>query len=267
MNNEKQKKGFTWVIIILIIIVIGLVGFICYDKGILFNTKNIATEENKKEELDYKEEENKDLSYEEGNLLLEKIKLMNNNFSSNYPIDDVSKISNQDLLLFVAKQLGFGTDFTEDSANDVIFKLFGDLIKLKHESVMCTIDNKPYYVYDASTKQYTFDSNSHGHGSAIGVETRTYYVDGKYTSDDEIMINAKVLYSNYCGDTCMIYAYYTSYQKSINSETPVLGDNSGGPLEYTDNMYEQIKEDLPITTYVFEKTKNGGYNLKSITIK
>lgn len=260
----KKKNGLVVVVVLLIIIVIGLGGYIAVDKLDLISTKK--TEVKSKTDKKEQKEEIKTLSYDEGNKLLEKIKVINNNFASSFPLSDFSKINNQDLLLFVANQVGFGTDFSMEKANEIISNIFGSSVTLKHEDIMCSIDNKPYYTYDSSVRKYVYNKgdNVHPHGGLSTVDAKTYYVNGKYNSSDEIEINTKVLYSNICGDTCMIYEYYANYNH--DNETPIL-ESKDGSLEVTDEMYEQVKNRIPVTSYIFKKNKDNSYDLKSVTIK
>ena len=118
----KKKNGLVVVVVLLIIVVIGLGCYITVDKLDLISTKKTDKKEQK--------EEIKTLSYDEGNKLLEKIKVINNNFASSFPLSDFSKINNQDLLIFVANQVGFGTDFSMEKANEIISNIFGSSVTL-----------------------------------------------------------------------------------------------------------------------------------------
>ena len=265
--EEKKKnnsKGLIIALGLLIIVILGLITYICYDKG-MFSISNDTSNKGINEKLSTEKEEiSKVLSYDEGNMLIEKIKVINDNFNSLYPIEKVSNISNQDLLTFAAKKLGFGEKFTEENANNIISTYFGNSVKLAHENIICEVDKLPFYTYDSNSKSYMYDSSSHAHGMPLGVSTETFYVDGKYISDKKIVINAKVLYSNYCGDTCMYYGYYTSYKDSINKQNPVIGGDENTPVDFNDALYKSVENKIPITTYTFIKNDSNVYSLESV---
>lgn len=50
MSKEKKNKGLIAIVIVLILVIIGLIVYICYDKGIVKNSKKEEiTEKSKKE--------------------------------------------------------------------------------------------------------------------------------------------------------------------------------------------------------------------------
>ncbi len=267
--EEKQKsvKGFIIAIIILIIIVFGLIIYILYDKEIIFNSSNkkeIVEKNTKKEE-----EKTKKISTEEKEILLEKIKKINS-FSKYYPLTNANQIPNQEVLLKLAFEIGFGKSFSEEAMTEKIKDYFGDGYAIKNEDIICSIDKEPFYVYNSNTNMYRYAVDSiHGHGGAGGIsEIVVNYVDGKVIKD-KIIIDTKLLYSTYCSDTCgPNYAYYASYQDALDNK-PILGqeDNYENEIELTDQLYKTIEDKLPTTTYTFTKKDNNTYSLESVIIK
>ena len=266
MEEKKDNKGFVIAIIVLILVVFGLIFYILYDKGIIL--KSDGNEEIV--EKDAKTKENvKALSNEEKELFIEKIEGINT-FAEYYPLDDVNKIDNQDLLYKLAFKIGFGKSFSEKSMTEMIKNYFGDAYNIKNEDIICSVDNEPFYIYNSDTNMYRYDVNStHGHGTSGSVRKIVVkYVDGKKENDKKITINTKLLYATYCGDTCgPNFAYYKSYEDSVKNQNPILGEiDSDTEIELTDDLYKTIEDKLPVTTFTFTKKNSNTYNLESVTI-
>lgn len=263
----KSIKGFIITIVVLIIIVLGLIFYILYDKGIILNVqdKTGMVEKNTKKKTVKKEK----LSDEEKELLLEKIKGINK-FSKYYPLTDVNQIPNQEVLFNLAFEIGFGKSFSEKTMTEKIKYYFGDSYKINNEDIICSLDKEPFYIYNSNTNMYRFATDSvHGHGGLGSIrEIVVNYVSGKVLND-KITIDTKLLYSTYCGDTCgPNYAYYASYQDVFDNK-PILGqeDDFENEIELTDELYKTIESKLPTTTFTFIKRNSDTYNLESVIIK
>lgn len=271
-SNNKGTGGYKAVIVLLLLIILGGVGYFCYDKGIIFNKKDNSEtkEENKKEN-----NKERKLTEEEKEKFKERIETITNTFDMSFPIEDVTKISNQELLSFASSMLmtdsnmnGRPAKFSSEEVEKVITKYLGSNFKVTHENIVCSLDNVPFYDYDSTSKQYVFHENHPGHGGNGGVQGYYYFVDGKVTNENKIVINSHIIYGIYKGDTWGPQnSYYKSAKESQNGE-PIIGKrDSDENIELTDDLYNSVKDKLPTTTYTFEKDKDGYYNLVSIQVK
>lgn len=262
MTKKTKNIKYVIVIFILIVFILGLVIYILYDKEIILHEVD-------KDGVVEKSNNEKELSNKEKELLLEKIEGINK-FAKYYPLTDVNTIDNQELLYKLSFMIGFGKSFSEKTMTNTIKNYFGDSYKIKHESIICSFDKEPFYVYDSDTNMYRFDINSmHGHGGSGDIrEIVVNYIDGKIINDEKIIINTKLLYSTYCGDICgPNYAYFASYQDVFDG-SPILGDKNdyNNELILTDGLYKSVESKLPTTTFTFIKKSNDIYNLDSVII-
>ena len=266
MENEeiivkKSHKGLIILVILLVLVILGLVGYICYDKGLIFQKQEDVVKEEKKEE------DNKVSSSE-----LEEIRgivqELSNNFAKYYPLSDLSKIDNQELLLFAIRKADTGDEIGKKDVEDVISKYFGNSVKVVHEDIKCpsSFHDQKLYLYEDG--EYELNNYHGGHGGPGFVSASPFYVSSE-KDGNIINVNYKILYSNVCNDTCILNAYYRTYEDSINSNNPVLeGDNSSDDpgVNLTEDLYKSVEEKIPVTSFKFEKTKNNTYNLKSVSI-
>lgn len=265
-SNNKGNGGYKVTIVLLLLVILCGVGYFCYDKGIIFNKKDNSEtkEENKKEN-----NKERKLTEEEKEKFKERIETITNTFDMSFPIEDITKISNQELLSFASSKLANNNGrFSSEEVEKLITKYFGSNIKITHENILCSIDNVPFYDYDSTSKQYVFHENHPGHGGNGSVQGYYYFVDGKVTNENKIVINSHIIYGIYKGDTWGPQnSYYKSAQDSKSGE-PIIGKKDGEiEIKLTDDLYNSVKDKLPTTTYTFEKDKNGNYNLISIQVK
>ena len=141
MPKKGKNKGLIVLIIFLILIILGLVGFIVYDKGILFNSKKEIKEEEKieKEVID---EELEDVDYAEANELLNKyfeefasyrpLQLSKDNSSSTAAfrrillVSMIININKEHKLADFDQTNQCGTYVTKDFFKDKYKKVYGD---------------------------------------------------------------------------------------------------------------------------------------------
>lgn len=260
----KKDKKLIIIIVILCILLAGCVGYICFDKFILKDNE-VVDHEKENDDIEEKEED-RELTVDELNALTAKVEVYNSAFSSYYPIDDISEIDNESFLTFALNRVrttGDQQEFDANKMDDVINTYFGSDVKINHKDYLCSVEGSILYKYDETNKKYTFNTEGvHGHGGSISgylPEINTKVLDGKY-EDGFYYVNAKVLYSNSCGDTCgPVYAYYSSYSGGEAVATNVS--------EYiTEADKEVYREKLPITTYKFKKYDNN-LILVSVEIK
>ena len=284
-KNKNKISPLALFIIIAGILMIGMCGFICYslkDTGSM-NTKrnnnrnNTIVKEKESEEqpsTNNEEESNstkeKTSQIEDENLSSEKkVEEIATYFGSYFPLENVNTINNQNLLFFALQHHkgGWQDTIPKEELEDVIKEYFGNKVKLIHENIECPSpsDERPLYLYDGNG---TYKTNpEHGGHGGDGVKFAYVHYLSEQKNANIVEVNYKIAYSNNCPDTCITYAYYASY----NAETPVVSntktDGAVDILEFTDELYESIKDKLPVTTFTYEIDENGTYNLIKIAVK
>ena len=267
-TNIKQERSKNIIITILIIMIIGLAGLMCYDKFIVKkeSEKPVSTETKKEEEI--KKEVNRELTETEKQVLANQIDVLNTKFSKYYPLESVDNITNQELLNYGLTGLYGKDSFTTEEIEANIKKVFGNSITIKHENIICSIDKKSYYLYDKKSKTYSKSQEIHGHdgpGSLLG--SKFYYVSTKIIDEKKIIIEAKVLYGPFCDGICSGggIIYYTNYKDSENHANEIIKVEEENATLTTD-LYKSVESKIPITSYQFEKDATGSYNLISVKV-
>lgn len=252
VNNEKiiyktKTTGKTILIIFLFIIVVALLSYIYFSK------------ENKEETIIEDKEDIVELSYSEVNYLLKRINYYNDSFSKYYPINDFSKIDNQDKLKFginvLTEEENTKNYYKTKDLENVFDEYFISDFKIIYEDIKCDVDNLTLYNLENNT--YTL-TNNHEHGKNNNISMKTYY-HSSTKLDNIYKLNVNILYGSYCSsDSCTNNSnYYARYKDSVNEERVITND-----LE----NYEEIKDELPITTFTFIK-EDENYLLKSVKVK
>lgn len=263
-EKKKSNKGLIIIIIILVVALLGALAYIGYDKGIIFQKKDSNTT---KEESSKKD--NNKLSQEDLDRINDITKEISNDFAMYYPINDLSKIDNQDLLLFALKKIGWNEEITTKQIENQIKDYFGTSVKVKHEDIECPSNehDEPLYLYEDGV--YKPNEDHGGHGGPGSIYTELFNISSE-KNNNTITVSYKMLYSNSCSDTCIIDKYYKSYEDSINDENAVLTGNEDSEdnpgINLTEDLYKTVEKELPVTTFIFEKDSNG-FNLKEVKIK
>lgn len=247
--KPKKSTGKTVAIVILTILLLLACAYIGYDKFYLTNTKD--TKEVKKEEPEEREM-----------YVSEEVKLTENIndyffFAESFSIDDVKDIDNQTLLRFAIAKRDIQEDITKQQLDEVITKYFGTKVTLTHEDVICTIDNNVLYKYDEASGKYS-PYGTHGHGGGGYYSGEVHLISGK-VEDKTYTLKTRIMYNNYCSDTCSFNNYYKSVEDAKDGKNPIIN------TETENKSYEDVKNLLPVTTYTFIKEDNN-YTLKSIKI-
>lgn len=246
--EKKSNVGLIVGLIISILCIIGLVGFIVFDK----------IEENKRIQapiIDYEKSEKLDEKDVES--FLKRIDELNNALYDNYPISDIHNLSTRDILSIGFNDI-YGANYIPDTyIENHIRYIIGDNVDIKHEDYVCTNDKIALWKY--ANGHYILNNDHPGHGGGYGYIITTFFKDASM-DDDSITINTNILYepaSDVWGGPT------TSYKASPNGEY-ILNDIQRDSLK---SEYEKIKDTLPTTTFTFKRSKLGGYNLEKVTIK
>ena len=259
MIKKKKSNKRVIVIIILIIALLGISGYIIYDKTI--NKEEPGKE---KKEPKIKEPEIKEVTEEEKNTLLEQINVYTPYFADNYPITEKSTLDNQEVLYFASMQLeNKFSDFMESDLEKVLEKYFGKDHPYVHEDIDCFAGDGVLYKYDSAKRTYEYE-DMHAHGGKTIYRSTVFFVEGKSEDDTTYKIQTQILYTTSAGDTVGPRdRYYTSANQEYDDY--ILGPY-GEDHEVTEEEYQSIKNKIPITTFTFEKDEDNNYGLKSVTI-
>ena len=246
--EKKSNVGLIVGLIISILCIIGLVGFIVYDQ----------IEDNKRRPdsiIDYEKAEK--LDEKEVEDFLKRIDELNNALYDNYPISDIKNLPTRDILSIGFNDI-YGANYIPDTyIENHIRYIIGDNVDIKHEDYLCLADQIALWKHGEG--HYYLNQEHPGHGGGNGYIITTFFKDASM-DDDSITINTNILYepaSDVWGGPT------TSYKASPNGEY-ILNDIQRDSLK---SEYEKIKDTLPTTTFIFKRSKLGGYNLEKVTIK
>lgn len=246
--EKKSNVGLVVGLIISILCVLGLLGYIVYDKVQEKENRNAPIIDIEKE-TSLKEADVEDL--------LKRIDEMNTALYKEYPISDVNSLPTRAVLSIGFNNI-YGANYIPSSYIENHIKyIIGDNVNIKHEDYLCTLDNVAFWKYEDGN--YIFNQEHPGHGGGNGYIITTFFKDASM-DDDTITINTNILYepaSDVWGGPT------TSYKASPDGEY-VLNDIQRDSLK---SEYEKIKDTLPITTFTFKRSKMAGYNLETVKIK
>ena len=229
-KNKKNKKGLGVITILLVFIIIGMTGYIIYDK-----TSNNKCLEKKVIEEDETEEkiEYLDISSSQVQNLYNNIHMTNCSGSTTtlYRDGTVSIDKFKSLAFYLAYQLleeekGVVQDggwkkldsFTYNDLNQKAKLIFGKEFNMEDKKYdLCP------YKYDSSTKKYTF-SEEGGCGCTTGPDGPHMTLYQATKTDDEINLYESVVYQKY-NEGSIYYTYYKDplYDQKINDNSCLDG--------------------------------------------
>ena len=273
MEEEKEikkKKSKNIIIVLLVLIICLLIAYIAYDKLLTKQspqeskksvTENEKTEiDDNKEDDKKKEEISKQLTESDVLDYIANINKVLVSFANKVPMK-TSDISNDELLEFAFWKAEWkGEQKTAESVSKVIEDIFGKDYSYHLGDIQCFVGDGIIYQYNQA--EGTFNRvGEHGHGGGSGYSPRIYFIEGKQTSDT-ITIKAKVLYGERCGDICGPSSYFYDKATYKNGEEIYKTDNNHDD-DY-DYVYNEVKDKLPITTFILKKQSDGRFALTEI---
>lgn len=239
-SNNMAKKGVGLLIIIgaLLIVVMGLGGYILYDK--FGETKETENTEEKKEEKKEEKVENLEVTSKEVTDLFDSITHgvteycgVDNYFvDKKVTINDIENGLASSIVLYNLYQSGVkygeGTTITKKQVEDTIIKLFGKNYKYTYGNIR----NCPSYTYDAEKEVFT--AGPSGCGGTCGPHNMKKVVKAT-KSDSKIELYVRMLFiGEYTNDQQI--KYYSDYKKT--KEANLEKDKDGIPYE-TDANYQK----------------------------
>lgn len=251
-KNDSNSSGLMGFLIVLILLLVVGGGYFVYDSFFTKDDNASVAKEEKKEEK--KVSESDEVSDEVKILLLNKIDDYNKYISKFYSFNNVSSIDNQYLLNFAYSLAG--NEKTSNNLDKAISTYFDDNVKLKHEDIICKVDDVALYKYNASTKKYELNEKHPGHGGVSGVDVEKVFLGG-INMGDSIVISTKNFYFM-PDDVAEGIKYYASYNDVLNGENKVCESST---------EFDKYKDKLPTTTYTFVKNSSSEYVLSSVSIE
>ena len=226
----KKKPGRN--LIIFVSIVILAVTFLCVGLGIgAFVLNNNSTDKcsSSKENIlnDNEVEENTNVNKEDTNInveykssyemILDKVNDLSKIEHLNRNINNVSELTNQELLQFAINYLKTdGNEFTLDQINEIINEYFGRTIE--GEDIYClVVEEEVVYYYDESTKIFKHNTEHSGHGGGDDtpiVLNRIIDIDFK---DSEYIVKVKKAFTANI-DVGISTDYYRTYSDMTNKK-------------------------------------------------
>lgn len=197
----------------------------------------------------------KDVSEAELQSILYRMKIITNSLYNEFPIKNVDDVSNQGLLKIGLSMISRSE--SGESVENYIKQVVGYNANVKNENYICTIDNKPLYIYD-NDGWYKKSNEYHGHGGSSRY-TKVYFRSATLNGDT-LIVKTNVIY----GESRELGGEGDTFYDGVNKDSKKLFSTTYNEL---DKKYEEIKDTLPITTYTFKRSNYDGFNLESIIIE
>ena len=263
-KQKKSKKSFLFfflVGIILFFLVSGILVGMAVLHGVLpKGSSPVEQEEEKVEGI------SQELSVEDVAEYDELFKYFNNHFGESYPFK-TENLSNQDVLevsWILAVQRGLlSTEevFTKEDMKQYVSYVFGSDYSYTDENIPCFLEGNNLFQFDGENYQ---PEGMHGHGGHGPLYRSQYYFQRAWKENGKLIVQLKVLYAGYCGDTCGPIQYYYA-QASRDAEPLRLFDSFDIPSY--DDMYVEVSDQLPITTFTFQEDSKGGYGIQTVDVR
>lgn len=278
-SQENSKKDFIFMVSIALILFV--VTFIVSETTFTKNTIediedntgiNITEPNTEQNEWNSGEEQDNESDNTEGAIELTKenleeykkiIDFFNENFSTEYPLK-TENLTNPEILHSAMKEVWLkgkkGSEFSATELHNMITKMFGADLKYTNQDIFCEVDDRVIFKYNDGKYQYY---GEHGHDGCFMV-SRNYFIETK-TIDNILEIKTKNIYH---GIICGTYALDSFYKDALSQQ--ILYNQSDRDTEDWlgfDEVYELKKDEIPITTYIFQKDTQGNYALKEIIVE
>lgn len=263
----EEKKNKNILIIFLCFIICLLLGYIIYDK-VIEKESNVKQEDLVKESKpeEQKESVEKKLQEEDIKEYLEDYHKVIVHFGNELPLKS-EEIDNQNLLMFASRNVKReGMNFQASDLRNVIEKVFGKDYKYQLEDINCFVKNDGVlFKYNSTKDEYEF-YGEHGHGGMSSIRHKIYFIDAT-EKDDTIIINTKILYGSYCGDTCGPATNF--YKKPIYNKEYMIYEVSENEVEEDnyDYVYSKYKDQLPITKFILKRQSDNKFGLSEIIVE
>lgn len=283
-ESSRKIKALSVLVIILLLVVIGLLVYILYDKKInnvpADNTPNNEREVTPKDdeedttkvdENEIEVEPSKDIKVNEdivkkANTFLNTTINTEGRFAYNFLREangSINDMDNDDKLSFVELYfLGRFDKLTSDDILKELKSLFGKDFTIEFKNIKCALGNDHEdFIYNEKTKKYTAnEDNAHGFDFDLGIVLKSKLIDYK-EENSKYLLTYKQLFKdgtsdassivNFKGD--MLHDYSEEYGTTSIEEFPKI----------TDSDFAKYEDKLVPVTYTFEM-EDGNLVLKSV---
>lgn len=270
---EKKSRGKTIVIVILVLVVLGLGGYIVYDNNYKkVNNDDILktnTTENQKEDLDVLAKGLAKFIDDNNIRYILSVKDQPNSLDFN------KKMIDSDVIYSVIE--GIGDCVLLETCNEIktkeldnYFKRVFNVSGITYESYNCPIDNQPLLNFDKENDAYVLaqpgksDEVWHGHGGIYFFKTPIYTkIDSLVKENNNYVLTMYELYNNIRDAECIsadpqgkVKVFdYAKYQDDL-----AQGVNDSIIADY-EIAFEQNKNNYPKFKYIFNKNNDGDFYL------
>lgn len=275
MEDHKKVNSRNALIVILFLIILGLVGFIVYDKLIAKDTRKVKepTKSVTKEETSVEPKENLD---EIAVILMSKLdKYYVDYYDSKENVDfatlsDDVKMHGAEIYAYY----GFNTHINKSLVDDYYNNLFGITLN-NYPDLNCHFGDGVLSKYNSSIGEYEWLPHAHG-GNIINKSILMKYNDIEKSGDNYIItINKLFAPYNGMGEWTPENAFYADHSYTVKLDdlsqfTRVESSGNwvsdlNGVKNYYEQNYEQFKNIKPQYKYTFSKNNND-YYLKNYQI-
>lgn len=257
--EKDSKVGYIITIVLLILVILGLSGFIGY--GYFFKSQDKC---NAPVEVIEEKDEVYELTYSEAEEYMKKIAVYNNHFSGYFISKTEEEISNDDLLTFAFRMIDHEGIVTKEKVEDVLHKYFGKNVKFKHDDIKCYA-GEVIYEYDEENG-YVKKEHS-GHGGAGSLSAEMFYVSS-IVKGNKATIVVKNVFERFCSDICgPVDAYYATPSDAYDQKNAIYkAENGAEEVKIYRWNKDEILAKVPETTYNFIIEDNGNFYLESASI-
>ena len=267
--SKIQIKPKTIITVITVCLVIGLITYL-----VILGTKEkeeniIETEKLTKEQKEKDIDEPIALSEHAANLYIDELENIVGYLGKEFPTK-TSNIDNNKILTYAfykyvkEKNEGIPEDFKQLEITSRIIKTFGKDFKYNLESIKCPAGDGLLYEYNSEEKIFTITGN-HGHGGPGYNRNKIFLIEATKTKE-EIVIKTRIVYGGFCSDVC---GPITDFYKDANATEKLYQSTKDyeDESEAYKDAYENTKDKLPITTFIYKKQSDGNYGLTEINVK
>lgn len=186
--------------------------------------------------------------------------------------------TNQQILMYGISYAEKEDDkYTKKAINEAITKAFGK-IEYKDEDIICNIDKKPLYEYNSTTESYAFTTkySYHGHGGEGDFDRYYFFQEAERDEDKGILtVKYKIIYGIFQGDLMVPdIDLFLNAKDSIADKNKIYNMDDSNPIDDADKKkeivnetYEKYRDEIPVTTVIYEKDSTGNYVFKSVESK
>ena len=275
--EKKNSKGLIILVVVLSILVVGLGGYIIYDKFLGDSTAE-PTENNKTEQTE------REVSQEEKDKILAIIDDINNYNLGKYDNLNPSELSNQDKLAFVSyivydNQLngeeGSMDGLTGTQVSDIYKKYFGSSQSLNNADVYLTSEQVDVlFKYDSSKNIYSNVKGLYKTPAGYSISDAYSFINSATVEDDLYTVTVQTLYTTPCNDICGPGVIAGTYKDAANKTNALFVDEDKGWYDDEGNVimtkveeeYNEVKDKMPEYTYTFA-LEDGNYVLQNKTLE